>query len=150
MHKQMNSTPKPQLSTPKVQFRNAASAKRPTDQEIEDILAQSTVSNTALAIHRATKRPGFGAPVPYVRIKPSPGVRAFPQMHARAVEVSDPGLDQSDESAIAINPKDPRNIVAGAASFDGAQFTNPPPMSARMGPYLENGSSSHQHERGSG
>jgi len=120
----MSSTPKAQFSTPKVHFKNAASAKRPTDQEIEGILAKGSVSNTARSIHTAKKRPGFGAPVPYMRVKPSPEVRAFPQMHARAVEVSDPGLDRSDESAIAINPKDPRNIVAGAASFDGAQFTN--------------------------
>jgi len=120
----MSSMPKAQFSTPKMHFKNASSAKRPTDQEIESILAKGSVSNTARSIHTAKKRSGFGAPVPYMRIKPSPEVRAFPQMHARAVEVSDPGLDRSDESAIAINPKDPRNIVAGVASFDGVQFTN--------------------------
>src|SRR5690349_4335708 len=120
----MSSTPKAQSSTPKVHFRNAASAKRPTDQEIEGILAKGSATTTALSIHTAKKRPGFGIPVPYMRVRPSPAVRAFPQMHARAVEVSDPALDRSDESAVAINPKNPRNIVAGAASFDGAQFTN--------------------------
>ena len=122
----MSSTPQAQLSTPRVYFENAASAKPPTDQEIEAILAQGSVSNTALSIRRAKARPGFGAAAPYVRLVPSPSVRAFPHRHARAVEVSDPSLDRSDESAVAINPRNPRNIVAGAASFNGAVFADGP------------------------
>ena len=108
--------------TPKVQFRNTASAQRPTDEEIETKLAKGRVSNTALSIHQATKRPGFGTPVPYARHK---FARRFHPGHPHhAIEISDPGLDRSDETSIAINPKNPRNIVAGAASFDGSQFIN--------------------------
>jgi len=33
-------------------------------------------------------------------------------------------LCRSDETAVAINPKNPRNIVAGAVSFNGTQFIN--------------------------
>jgi hypothetical protein len=47
------------------------------------------------------------------------------------IEISDPSLDRSDETAVAINPRNPRNIVAGAASFNGGQFDNTA-SSARM------------------
>ena len=108
--------------TPKVQFENIESARPPTDQDIENKLAQGRVSNTALSIYQATKRPGFGTPVPFAR-------REFARRHHpghphRAIEISDPSLDRSDETAVAINPRNPRNIVAGAASFNGSQFDN--------------------------
>jgi hypothetical protein len=109
---------------PKVQFEKKESAQRPTDQEIESKVETGKVSNTARAIHQARKR-GFVAPAPYARIKPGRAMEAF-RLHrrAKAVEISDPTLDRSDETSIAINPRDHRNIVAGAASFDGAQFIN--------------------------
>jgi hypothetical protein len=112
--------------TPKVQFKNPNSAVRPTDKEISSRLLQGRVSNTALSIHQAKKREGFGVPVPYARPKVG---RQFHHdhihpPHRHAIEVSDPGLDRSDETAVAINPKNSRNIVAGAASFNGTQFIN--------------------------
>jgi len=109
---------------PKVRFENKDSAQRPTDQDIESKVAKGKVSNTAGAIHQARKR-GFGAPVPYTRIKPGRPMEGF-RLHrrAKAVEISDPTLDRSDETSIAINPRNHRNIVAGAASFDGTQFIN--------------------------
>src|SRR3984893_18557033 len=112
--------------TPKVQFKNPNSALRPTDKEISSRLLQGRASNTALGIHQAKKREGFGVPVPYARPKVG---RQFHHdhihpPHRHAIEVSDPGLDRSDETAVAINPKNSRNIVAGAASFNGTQFIN--------------------------
>jgi len=109
-------------STPKVQFENIESARRPTDQEIENKVAQGRVSNTALSIYQATKRPGFGAPVPYAQRKFARRLRPGSPHHP--IEVSDPGIDRSDETAVAINPRNPRNIVAGAISFNGSQFEN--------------------------
>lgn len=110
-------------ATPTVQLEKKH-AQALTDQEIEDRLSKgAAISNTAMAIHQARRRPGFGAAIPYARIKfkhrshPSRGP-------ANAIDVSDPGLDRSDETSVAINPKNPRNIVAGAASFDGTQFIN--------------------------
>jgi uncharacterized coiled-coil protein SlyX len=111
--------------TPKVQFEHKNSAQRPTDKEIESRVAQGSVSNTAMAMYQATKRPGFGSPVPYAQTRLARQLHSgHPHHHARAVEVSDPNLDRSDETAVAINPRNPRNIVAGAASFDGTQFVN--------------------------
>jgi len=111
--------------TPKVHFENPQSAQRPTDKDVENRLTGAKVSNTALAIHQAKKRPGFGTPVPYTRLKFQRQIEALHlHRHAKAVEVSDPSLDRSDETAVAINPRNPRNIVAGAASFDGTQFIN--------------------------
>jgi hypothetical protein len=109
-------------AAPEVRFESTEAARRPTDQEIENKVAQGRVSNTALSIYQARKRPGFGAPVPYARSKLAR--RLFPGHPHHAVEVSDPSLDRSDETAIAINPRNPRNIVAGAASFNGSQFDN--------------------------
>src|SRR6266850_4111458 len=111
--------------TPKVQFKNPDSALRPTDQEISSRLLQGRVSNTALSIHQAKKREGFGAPVPFAR--PKLGREHHDHIHPphrHAIEVSDPALDRSDETAVAINPKNPRNIIAGAVSFNGTQFIN--------------------------
>src|SRR6266481_5965228 len=111
--------------TPKVQFKNPNSALRPTDKEISSRLLQGRVSNTALSIHQAKKREGFGAPVPFAR--PKLGREHHDHIHPphrHAIEVSDPALDRSDETAVAINPKNPRNIVAGAVSFNGTQFIN--------------------------
>jgi hypothetical protein len=108
--------------TPKVQFRNIESARRPTDEEIEKKLTEGRVSNTALSIYQAAKRPGFGTPVPFARRKFAR--RLHPGHPHHAIEISDPSLDRSDETAVAINPRNPRNIVAGAASFNGSQFDN--------------------------
>jgi len=111
--------------TPKVQFKNPDSALRPTDEEISARLLRGRVSNTALSIYQAKKREGFGAPVPFAR--PKLGREHHDHIHPphrHAIEVSDPALDRSDETAVAINPKNPRNIVAGAASFNGTQFIN--------------------------
>src|SRR5207249_4942258 len=109
--------------TPKVKFDNPNSALRPTDQEISNRLTQGRVSNTALSIYQAKKRAGFGVPVPYVR--PKVGRQFHPaHPHTHAIEVSDPALDRSDETAVAINPRNSHNIVAGAASFNGTQFIN--------------------------
>lgn len=110
--------------TPKVRFRNSESAQRLSDKELEKKLAHAAVSNTALSIHQAKKRLAAGA-APYARVHTGRQLHAFPlHKHAKAVEISDPTLDRSDETAIAINPRHPRNIVAGAASFDGTQFIN--------------------------
>jgi len=111
---------------PVVHFEGEASAQSLTDQDIEDRLAGGAViSNTAMAIRQAKARPGFGTPVPYTRPKLARQVHAIQDLTARrATEISDPSLDRSDETAIAINPRHPRNIVAGAATFDGQQFTN--------------------------
>lgn len=111
---------------PAVHFENDESARSLTDQEIQDRLAKGAViSNTALSIQQAKARPGFGASVPYTRQKLARRVHARHALTAlNATEVSDPSLDRSDESAIAINPRHPNNIVAGAATFDGQQFTN--------------------------
>jgi len=108
--------------TPKVNFENIESARPPADQEIENKLTQGRVSNTALSIYQAMKRPGFGTPVPYARRELAR--RHRPGHPHRPVEISDPGLDRSDETAVAISPRNPRNIVAGAASFNGSQFDN--------------------------
>src|SRR5258708_4654311 len=110
--------------TPKVQFKNPDSALRPTDKEISSRLLRGRVSNTALSIHQAKKREGFGVPVPYAGPKVGRQHHPHHHPHRHAIEVSDPSLDRSDETAVAINPKNPRNIVAGAASFNGTQFTN--------------------------
>jgi len=61
--------------------------------------------------------------MPYTR--PKLGRQLHPgRPHRHAIEVSDPVLDRSDETSVAINPRNPRNIVAGAASFNGTQFIN--------------------------
>ena len=107
--------------TPEVHFENAASARGLTDQKIEERLSQgAAVSNTALSIHQARRRPGFGARAPYTRLKLARGAQAvhgFTPLSTATV-ISDTALEMSDESAIAINPKNPLNIVAGAISLD--------------------------------
>src|SRR5450759_189224 len=111
--------------TPSVTFEDTNAASLPNDQDIEKTLAQGVVSNSGLSMYQAMKRPDFGQRVPYAQARLSRRVQALrPHLHARAIEVSDPSLDRSDETAIAINPRHPHNIVAGAASFDGTQFTN--------------------------
>jgi hypothetical protein len=115
------------MSTPPVvKFENQDSARSLTDQEIEDRLAAGAViSNTAMSIRQAKARPGFGTRAAYAKPKFARQVQAIHGLtDRRAVEVSDPSLDRSDETAIAINPRHPHNIVAGAATFDGQQFTN--------------------------
>jgi hypothetical protein len=111
---------------PKVTFENEAMTQGLTDQEIADKIAGgAVVSNTAMSIQQAKGRPGFGVRVPFTRPKFARSVQAIHGLTVRrAVEISDPSLDRSDETAIAINPRHPHNIVAGAATFDGQQFTN--------------------------
>jgi hypothetical protein len=113
-------------TAPKVKFRNKSSARRVSDQEIDDRLAQGAlISNTAMSHHQARRHPSFGAQVPFTRPKLARRVNAIPALtSAQSIEISNPGLDRSDESAIALNPQNPNNIVAGAATFDGTQFTN--------------------------
>lgn len=109
---------------PKVKFRKKGSDRALSDQEIEEKLAQGAViHNTSLNIHQAKK--ALRAEVP-----PSPAESQKPHLTAhahilsKAIEISDPNLDRSDETAIAINPRNPKNIVAGAITFDGKEFTN--------------------------
>lgn len=109
-----------------VRFRNEEANRVLEDQEIEERLSKgATISNTALSIHRARRRPGHGTPVPYLHIRPSRRPVPVPRPAiSGAVQISAPGLDRSDETAIAINPNNPSNIVAGAATFDGQEYTN--------------------------
>ncbi len=109
---------------PKVKFRKKGSDRALSDQEIEEKLAQGAViHNTSLNIHQAKK--ALRAEVP-----PSPAesqkrhLTAHAHILSKAIEISDPNLDRSDETAIAINPRNPKNIVAGAITFDGKEFTN--------------------------
>src|SRR5258708_22428536 len=108
---------------PIVKFKNKNSARALTDKELEKKLAEGGVMhNTALHIREAKKLLGKGA-AKKSKLKGSAG--AAPALApSQANQASDPGLDRSDETAIAINPKNPKNIVAGAATFDGQQFTN--------------------------
>jgi hypothetical protein len=91
--------------TPKVQFKNPDSALRPTDKEISNRLLRGRVSNTALSVYQAKKREGFGAGVPYARPKIGRQHHPHHPPHRHAIEVSDPSLDRSDETSVAINPK---------------------------------------------
>jgi hypothetical protein len=111
---------------PNVKFRDDKGFDRIlTDQEIGQKLAEGAViSNTAFSIYRAKKR-GFPTRRPEARVRPPPGVAVPPLTAAQAVEISDPNLTISDESAIAINPQNPMNIVAGAVtSYDGQTINN--------------------------
>lgn len=109
---------------PEVNFEKTESAARPAATDIEERLVNGQVSNTALSVYQAAKRGEMRLGVPYARFHPSRRMHVHGHPHRRAVEVSDPNLDRSDETAVAINPRNPRNIVAGAASFDGSQFIN--------------------------
>jgi hypothetical protein len=109
---------------PKVKFENQKSARTLTDEEIEKKLAEGgVVHNTALHIREAKKFLRRKGAAKKSKVKRSAGA-APALVPSAANQASDPGLDRSDESAIAINPKNPKNIVAGAATFDGQQFTN--------------------------
>jgi hypothetical protein len=115
------------MDEPKVNIERGKDFDRVlSDQEIESRLAQGArISNTALSIYQARKRAAAApaARVPYTQA--SPARRHYAFHHAHAVDVSDPSLDRSDESSIAINPRNPKNIVAGAAtSTDGTTFNN--------------------------
>src|ERR1044072_1621184 len=109
-------------STPEVRFESSEASRKPTEREIEQKLSVGRVSNTALSIYQAAKRPGLGSPLPQAQRKFAR--RHHPGHPHHAIEISDPSLDRSDETAVAINPRNPRNIVAGAASFNGSQFDN--------------------------
>lgn len=103
---------------PKGTFKSNAqgSARVLTSKEVEDHLAKGAkISNTALSHHYAKRQPGYGT---------RPSNVAGPLTALQALQVSEPGLDRSDESAIAINPQNTDNVVAGAATFDGTHFTN--------------------------
>jgi len=112
--------------TPKVQFKNPNSALRPTDKEISSRLLQGRVSNTALSIHQAKKREGFWRPGP-VR-GPKLGREHHDHIHPphrHAIEVSDPALDRSDETAVAINPKNPPTLSRGRSVSMGHNLSTP-------------------------
>ena len=111
---------------PKVNFRNQDSAQALTDKEIERRLAQGAViHNTALRIHEAKKLPGYGTKAAKLHSETEESAGAAGALApAQAVQTSDPSLKLSDETAIAINPKNPNNIVAGAATFDGTIYSN--------------------------
>src|SRR5260370_5466307 len=103
---------------PKVTFTANAqgSARVLTSKEIEDKQSKGAkISNTALSHYYAKRQPGYG-------IRPADVAGKLAAL--QALQVSEPGLDRSDESAIAINPQNTDNVVAGAATFDGTQFTN--------------------------
>ncbi len=105
-----------------VKFNTPSAAHRPSEKEIESRIAAGRISNTAKSIRLARKQ---GVSVGAAPAKPKlEGQSLFFDLDDKAIEVSDPALDRSDETAVAINPRDPRNIVAGAASFDGSQFIN--------------------------
>lgn len=113
---------------PKVNFGKSKQFDRIlTDQEIEKELAKGTpVSNTARSIFLAKKRgPGVAKHGPFAHVKPMRRIYAVPRRTAAAAgEISPAGFDRSDESAIAINPQNPNNIVAGAVTYDGQQYNN--------------------------
>ncbi len=111
---------------PKVKFKNKDSARALTDKEIEKQLARgAAIHNTALSIYQAKKSLGHGTKVPKTLSKLARPVQAaYALAPSQAAQVSDPGLDRSDETAVAINPRNLKNIVAGAVTFDGTQFTN--------------------------
>jgi len=111
---------------PKVIFKNKDSDQTLTDQEIEKRLAEGAkIHNTALQIREAKKRPGYGTKEVKSPSKAEKSAGAADTLApSQAIQVSAPGLDRSDETAIAINPKNPKNIVAGAVTFNGKQFTN--------------------------
>lgn len=111
---------------PKVTFRNPESARPLTDAEVDKRLGQgAVVHNTALRIREAKKLPGYGTKAAKLAFEPDAGGGASSAAGpAQAIQASDPSLTISDETAIAINPKVPNNIVAGAATFDGKTFNN--------------------------
>jgi hypothetical protein len=112
---------------PKVSFGKQSDVQRAlTDQDIETSLAQgAAISNTALSIFQAKRRAGAGVRAPYTRLRPARRVYAVHGLTSSlAIQVSDPNLKLSDESAIAISPLNPKNIVAGAVTFDGTQYNN--------------------------
>src|SRR5260370_2034633 len=103
---------------PKVTFTaNAQGSSRVLrSKEIEHKLSKGAkISNTAMSHYYAKRQPGYG-------IRPADVAGKLAAL--QALQVSEPGLDRSDESAIAINPQNTDNVVAGAATFDGTQFTN--------------------------
>jgi hypothetical protein len=112
---------------PKVTFEQPGEAERVlSDQDIEAKLAQgAAISNTARSLWLAKRRPGLRAGLPRTRARPARRLNAVHSLTtAMAIQVSDPSLQFSDESAIAINPRNPRNIVAGGVSFDGSKHNN--------------------------
>src|SRR5215813_13050508 len=103
---------------PKVTFNASAegSARVLTSKEIEDKLSKGAkISNTALSHYYAKAQPGYG-------IRPANAAGGLALL--QSLQVSETGLHRSDESAIAINTHNTNNVVAGAATFDGTQFTN--------------------------
>lgn len=111
---------------PQVSFRNQESARALTVGEIEKRIAQgAAIHNTSRQIHEARKLPGYGTQAAKLQAKPKEGAGAAGALApSQAVQASDPGLQLSDETAVAINPQNPNNIVAGAATFDGTVYSN--------------------------
>lgn len=114
-------TPEGQQPQPRVTFRNPESARSLSDKELDQKLAVGAkVSNTARNVREFRKGAGAGGPA----AAPKAAGAALAAAPANAVQSSDPALERSDESAVAINPSNHKNIVAGAATFDGKQFDN--------------------------
>ena len=111
-------------TSPTVHFENEALARSLTEQEIADRVAKGAIiSNTASSILQAKRLLASKERTPDTRLKPARHVQTIHHF-TKPIQVSDPSLDRSDETAIAINPQNPLNIVAGAATFDGQLFTN--------------------------
>jgi hypothetical protein len=136
---------------PRVRFENSENARALTAKEVDEKLAKGArISNTARQAHelrkkRPTSKDAAAAPREAAAAQddaaaaPGPARGSTQQakacscgsastaaqpVPADAVQASNPGLERSDESAVGINPSNPMNIVAGAATFDGKQFDN--------------------------
>ena len=83
-----------------VKFDTPAAAQRPTEQEIESKIATGRVSKTAMSI-RLAKKQGIGVGTPAAKPKLEGRSLSF-DLDDKAIEVSDPALDRSDETAVAI------------------------------------------------
>lgn len=111
-------------TSPTVIFKNEAAAQSLTDQEIADRVARGAIiSNTASSILEAKRLLKIGERTPATSQKLTRRVDTIHHL-TKPIQVSDPSLDRSDETAVAINPQNPSNIVVGAATFDGQFFTN--------------------------
>ena len=105
---------------PIVRFEKPESARILVDEEYQSKLSKgAVVSNTARSIYEATKPTALVAPTKKVKL--AERFRADP---SKAMRISDSNLDRSDETAVAINPKNRKNVVGGAATFNGQQYTN--------------------------
>src|SRR5579859_5548612 len=112
-------------TSPTVIFKNEAAAQQSlADHEIAArVAAGAVISNTASSILDAKRALKIGKRTPDTSQKP---IHRVDTLHhfTKPIQVSYPGLDRSDETAVAINPQNPSNIVAGAFTFDGQLFNN--------------------------